>query len=58
MRVTEALRLPDGKYCICPRCRITLDRDFQRYCDRCGQHLDWSGHKNITAITPAEGVGR
>lgn len=28
-------------YAICPRCRIPLDRDYQAYCDRCGQHLKW-----------------
>ena len=28
---------------LCPRCRIPLDRDYQSYCDRCGQHLNWNG---------------
>lgn len=42
MKVTEVLLLENGDaFSICPRCSITLDRDFQRYCDRCGQHLDW-----------------
>ena len=26
---------------ICPRCNITLDREYQSFCDRCGQRLDW-----------------
>ena len=30
-------------YSICPRCHTTLDRDYQSFCDRCGQHLDWRG---------------
>ena len=35
-------------YSICPRCHTTLDRDYQSFCDRCGQHLDWRG--KITMI--------
>ena len=27
---------------LCPRCRTALERDFQPYCDHCGQHLDWN----------------
>lgn len=26
---------------ICPRCDSLLDREFVRFCDRCGQRLDW-----------------
>ena len=33
---------------ICPRCDITMEREYQRYCDRCGQCLDWS---QITTAT-------
>lgn len=25
----------------CPRCFSLLEREYQMYCDRCGQHLDW-----------------
>lgn len=28
-------------YYICPRCRTPLERNYQKYCDRCGQHLRW-----------------
>ena len=28
-------------YPICPRCSLTMDREYQSYCDRCGQTLDW-----------------
>ncbi len=28
-------------YYYCPRCDVTLERDYQAYCDRCGQCLDW-----------------
>lgn len=26
---------------VCPRCDRTLEREYQAYCDRCGQCLDW-----------------
>ena len=26
---------------ICPRCGITMEREHQSYCDRCGQRLAW-----------------
>lgn len=35
---------------VCPRCGITLEREFQSYCDRCGQCLSWLSlnHASIT----------
>ena len=30
----------DG-YSVCPRCDSLLDREYMRFCDRCGQHLAW-----------------
>lgn len=29
-------------YCICPRCNCTFEREYQSYCDRCGQKLAWN----------------
>lgn len=29
-------------YPVCPRCHITLDREYQSFCDRCGQALSWT----------------
>ena len=26
----------------CPRCGSTMDREYQLFCDRCGQRLNWS----------------
>lgn len=40
--VTESHSFPDGNYPICPRCRLTLPREYMRYCDRCGQRLSWN----------------
>lgn len=37
-----AIYVSGDVYAKCPRCRVPLERDFQSYCDRCGQALDWS----------------
>ena len=47
MSVTEVETLRSAlcgqsEYYLCPRCRAALERDFQSYCDHCGQRLDWS----------------
>lgn len=31
-----------GPFPVCPRCGRTISREYQCYCDRCGQHLDWT----------------
>ena len=42
-----------GAYPLCPRCKLTLDREYQRFCDRCGQRLDWSRYdKAIVTLKP------
>lgn len=35
---------------VCPRCGITLEREFQSYCDRCGQCLSWR-RLNCASVT-------
>ena len=38
MPVTQIRLFPsDGAYPVCPRCAISLDREYQRFCDRCGR---------------------
>ena len=39
-----------GTYPVCPRCKFTLDREYQRFCDRCGQRLDWSRYDKAVVI--------
>ena len=39
---------------VCPRCAITLEREYQHYCDRCGQCLDWNGFQEAAIILPSE----
>lgn len=42
MMVTEHKQFNDLEgYWVCPRCHQTMDRDYQDFCDRCGQCLDW-----------------
>lgn len=37
-------------YYRCPRCGITVEREFMAYCDRCGQRLDWHQYRKATVI--------
>lgn len=40
--VTQVLKLGGGNcYPICPRCDSSFDREYTKFCDRCGQHLAW-----------------
>lgn len=52
--VQELMVFSDGAcYYICPRCRITLDREFVSYCDRCGQRLGWKGYRKVRIVRPS-----
>lgn len=42
-------------YYVCPRCGITLEREFMACCDRCGQCLDWKGYKRAKIVHPGRG---
>lgn len=41
--VTQIVRYSvNGSCCpLCPRCKISLDREYESFCDRCGQKLCW-----------------
>lgn len=52
MLINEALVLGEYIYYRCPRCCVTLDRDFVSYCDRCGQKLDWTKYKSVKLSYP------
>ena len=41
-----------GCYPVCPYCKLTLDREYQHFCDRCGQELDWKDYSNAIIIFP------
>ena len=50
MPVTELKVFPDCSgqpaYYVCPRCGLTMEREFMAFCDRCGQRLDWLCYRN------------
>lgn len=31
----------NASFAVCPRCQIPMEREFQGFCDRCGQKLSW-----------------
>ena len=37
---------------VCPQCGTTIEREYQAYCDRCGQCLDWKDFSKATVILP------
>ena len=43
--------LGHGDYPVCPRCGITLEREYQAYCDRCGQCLNWKEFSKAVVIS-------
>ena len=43
MRAKELYSFKWGaEFTRCPRCGSTMDREYQLFCDRCGQRLNWS----------------
>ena len=55
MSVTEVMLFPNGtNYYVCPRCYVTVEREFMSFCDRCGQHLGWKGYKKAKKIYPGQ----
>ena len=39
---------------LCPRCKMAMEREYQNFCDRCGQRLDWGKYGQATLILPNE----
>ena len=39
-----------GSFPKCPKCSITIEREYQRFCDRCGQALNWDEYHNVNII--------
>ena len=37
---------------VCPNCEHTLEREYQNYCDRCGQRLDWNSYDHAAIFLP------
>ena len=34
----------------CPRCGITMEYEYQRFCKTCGQRLDWSEYDDAKEV--------
>lgn len=44
LSIKEVVVLKSGScYPKCPRCRLSIDREYMNFCDRCGQRLEWRG---------------
>ena len=50
MPVIHFKQYRDTRYYICPRCNITMEREFMAYCDRCGQCLNWKQYKKAVVM--------
>ena len=51
LEVTHMLLLAnDDCYPICPKCGISLDREYMSYCDRCGQCLGWRKYNDAEIV--------
>lgn len=46
MQVTHLRKFCNTSYYVCPRCNITMEREFMAYCDQCGQCLGWKHYRN------------
>ena len=61
MRVRELMVFkswrPETSFYVCPRCGITMEREFMKYCDRCGQCLDWTMHAQAKIVYPRKKRG-
>ena len=62
MLVDELMIFPDTRpgasYYVCPRCQITLEREFAKYCDRCGQCLGWEQYEWARIVFPGRQKSR
>ena len=52
MKVREACcyHRSQNAYAICPRCGAPMEREYQSYCDRCGQALSWNSFDTLEII--------
>ena len=51
LAVHEVCVFSDGNsFSVCPRCGLTLEREYMNFCDRCGQKLDWKEYEKAVVI--------
>ena len=44
-------------YPLCPRCGLAMEREYQRFCEHCGQALDWNGFSKALIVLPYSSNG-
>lgn len=59
MRVRAVMVIGSGNgrtgYAVCPRCGVTMEREYMNYCTWCGQKLGWRGYRKAEEIYPGKG---
>ena len=52
LQVNAVRAFSDGRlaFPVCPRCGQTMEREYQSYCDRCGQSLGWNGFHHAAVL--------
>ena len=50
--VTKVIAYANTTYPVCPRCAVSLDREYMSFCDRCGQKLNWDLFEHTKVIHP------
>ena len=50
--VTKVIALTNTTYPLCPRCNLSLEREYMSFCDRCGQKLNWDLFEHAKVIHP------
>lgn len=51
MEVSQIKEMLNGDcFPVCPQCKITIEREYMNFCDRCGQKLSWKGMKDAAVL--------
>ncbi len=50
--VTKVIAHTNTTYPICPRCDLSIDREYMSFCDCCGQRLHWGLFEHAKVIYP------
>ena len=50
--VTKVIAYSITTYPVCPRCAVSLEREYMAFCDRCGQRLNWNFFEHAKVIYP------
>ena len=50
--VIKVIAYTNDVYPICPRCDVSLEREYMSFCDRCGQKLNWDFFDYAKVVSP------